>query len=118
VGQIKPPKWAKWTCQTHAAKQAEYREAKKLGMTCAEYRAHIAAGGKPAPYEPNRGWYGSGIHAGSRYNEKPTITPPVPQVQETSVTPHGLPWAEKHMIHSSRAVNVDNHPRVPAVEEL
>jgi hypothetical protein len=40
-----------------AAKQAEYREAKKLGMTCAEYRAHIAAGGKPAPEtEGNHGW--------------------------------------------------------------
>lgn len=32
-----------------AAKQKDRREAKKLGMTCAEYRAHIAAGGKPAP---------------------------------------------------------------------
>src|SRR5208282_213196 len=40
-----------------AAKQAEYREAKKLGMTCAEYRAHIAAGDKPAPEtEGNHGW--------------------------------------------------------------
>jgi hypothetical protein len=65
-----------------AAKQAEYREAKKLGMTCAEYRAHIAAGGKPAPpTEGNKGWYGRGEHAGSRYNEKPTVTPPVPQTQ-------------------------------------
>jgi hypothetical protein len=36
-----------------AAKQKDRREAKKLGMTCAEYRAHIAAGGKPAP--PTRG---------------------------------------------------------------
>jgi hypothetical protein len=43
---------------SRAAKQAEYREAKKLGMTCAEYRAHIAAGGKPAPVAPNRAWYG------------------------------------------------------------
>lgn len=34
---------------TKKAKQAFYREAKKLGMACAEYRAHIAAGGKPAP---------------------------------------------------------------------
>jgi len=32
-----------------AAKQDAYRQAKKLGMTCAEYRAHITAGGKPAP---------------------------------------------------------------------
>ena len=42
---------------TKKAKQAFYREAKKLGMACAEYRAHIAAGGKPAPEtEGNKGW--------------------------------------------------------------
>ena len=30
--------------KSKAAKQAEYREAKKVGMTCAQYRAALAAG--------------------------------------------------------------------------
>jgi hypothetical protein len=92
--------------KSKAAKQAEYREAKKLGMTCAEFRAHIAAGGKPAPEtEGNKGW--DMLHAararkadmeGSTtachscgykkcqcagidkyYAENPRVTPPVPR---------------------------------------
>ena len=82
--------------ESRAAKQAEYREAKKLGMTCAEYRAHIAAGGKPAPScEGNRGWYGSGAHAGSRYNEKPTVTPPDTSVPVATITP--VPRRKTHI---------------------
>ena len=74
---------------SRAAKQAEYRAGKKLDMSCEEYRAAIAAGKitPPVPTHTNRGWYGSEIHAGSRYNEKPTITSPVPQVQKQPVTP-------------------------------
>lgn len=52
---------------SRAAKQAEYRAAKELGMSCKEYRAAIAAGKitPPVPAHTNRGWYGSGIHAGT-----------------------------------------------------
>jgi hypothetical protein len=41
---------------TNAERQAEYRQAVKLDRTVPEYRAYIAAGGKPAPYVPNKGW--------------------------------------------------------------
>lgn len=54
--------------KSKATKQAEYREAKKLGMTCAQYREALASGKitPPTTYEEaldtgeyvNRGWFG------------------------------------------------------------
>jgi hypothetical protein len=98
--------------KSNAAKQAEYRAAKKLGMTCAEYRAHIAAGGKPAPEtEGNRGWdrlheararkadmegsktacHGCGYKKCAcefiAAHRTPTVTPPVPRHRTHIVSP-------------------------------
>jgi hypothetical protein len=55
--------------KTSAIKQAFYRDAKRLGMTCVEYRAYLEEGGRPAPIERNRGWFGEGINARYRQRE-------------------------------------------------
>lgn len=53
---------------SNADRQKEYREAKKLGMTCAEYRAHIAATITPTVTQ-------SPAQRKPRSTKPPTVTP-------------------------------------------